>query len=159
MNIVYKRIHVIHIYVCVSVCVCAHVCINVRTYLCVYLYAPKSVNMWMSDRQVNLGLVNGNRNEPKPILRLGGLTITCSALTRVTLAHAHEQALYSISYTHTHTHLRTLTQTITDDHRRTRRRMCMYLHNILDFMAIVMRAGDTALSRYKHKCSTHQKSR
>lgn len=43
----------------------------------------------MSDRQVNLGLVNGNRNEPKPILRLGGPTITCSALTRVTLAHAH----------------------------------------------------------------------
>lgn len=39
----------------------------------------------------NLGMVNGNWNEPKPILRLGGLTITCSALTRVTLADAHER--------------------------------------------------------------------
>lgn len=52
----------------------------------------------MSDRQVNLGLVNGNWNEPKPILRLGGLTITCSALTRVTLAHAHERSSTTLVY-------------------------------------------------------------
>jgi len=61
----------------------------------------------MSDRQVNLGLVNGNRNEPKPILRLGGPTITCSALTRVTLAHAHrigDTDGRGQTDTHTHTH-------------------------------------------------------
>lgn len=64
----------------------------------------------MSDRQVNLGLVNGNRNEPKPILRLGGPTITCSALTRVTLAHAHRigdtdgRGQTDTYNTHTHTH-------------------------------------------------------
>lgn len=62
----------------------------------------------MNDRQVNLGLVNGNRNEPKPILRLGGPTITCSELTRVTLAHAHrigdtDGRGQTDTYTHTHT--------------------------------------------------------